>query len=628
MRRFTLILICLGLLLAALTGCTQPDGDLVLAKNEQALYSIVIASDASEPTRYAAKELKAYLDQITLCDFAIVTDDTAPSGRELCVGKTNREKDAEIDRESLGEEGYLFHENGERIFISGGGDRGTVYGVYGFLEEKFGVRYYAEGVEKIPENANLSLPRILQDEIEKPLFDQRNESLHPSGTLTWLEKQRINMIGSHPDLSGADGITFSAPGSAHTFGPLMGWGETHYKQPCLTDPDTFDTMLKSAREYLAKSPDADILSVSQNDASYTTSGECECENCQDAKARYGSSGVLLDFVNRIAEALKEDYPDLAIETFAYYHTAEPPKGGIRAADNVSVRFCNLPKCLRHSWIEDEGNDNQLYATTSSDNFNYLREWKNYADRLYVWDYASNFGCSFAITPNFDMLYDNITTAYAEGVDGYFMQGMANVGEFTELRAYLCAKLMWNPTMSKEEFNYHLYDFLEGYYGIEAAPYLKDYIEYAAEVTSSTHPSIYWDTIRYLPVSTKTDENGKVVLDTTVLDRMKGYFDDAMATAETTEQFDRIRKSSMPVLYYEIVARLATRDKTGEGLETIRALNQRLFQMTRKYKITRVREGFGIPEAPNFDNAPLYWGNGYSGIYSDATLKAAQEREKQ
>ena len=30
----------------------------------------------------------------------------------------------------------------------------------------------------------------------------------------------------------------------------MGWGETHYKQPCLSDERTFETMLKNARKYL------------------------------------------------------------------------------------------------------------------------------------------------------------------------------------------------------------------------------------------------------------------------------------------------------------------------------------------------------------------------------------------
>lgn len=55
----------------------------------------------------------------------------------------------------------------------------------------------------------------------------------------------------------------------------------------------------------------------------------------------------------------------------------------------------------------------------------------------------------------------------------------------ELRAYVYAKLMWNPYMSDEEYNEYINEFLQGYYG-KGWKHIRNYLEIWAEATKGTH----------------------------------------------------------------------------------------------------------------------------------------------
>ena len=54
---------------------------------------------------------------------------------------------------SLGNEGYVIRTVGDDLVIAGGQLRGNMYGVYGFLEDHLGCRWFAPGVSRIPKSA-------------------------------------------------------------------------------------------------------------------------------------------------------------------------------------------------------------------------------------------------------------------------------------------------------------------------------------------------------------------------------------------------------------------------------------------------------------------------------------------
>ncbi len=62
-------------------------------------------------------------------------------------------------------------ENNERIFILGGQNRGTLYGVYTFLEEIFGCRWYTSKVTVVPKRSVYKFNKI--DISQKPAMQFR-----------------------------------------------------------------------------------------------------------------------------------------------------------------------------------------------------------------------------------------------------------------------------------------------------------------------------------------------------------------------------------------------------------------------------------------------------------------------
>ena len=53
---------------------------------------------------------------------------------------------------------------------------------------------------------------------------------------------------------------------------------------------------------------------------------------------------------------------------------------------------------------------------------------------------------------------------------------ARTGEFSEMRNFLLAKIMEDPDMTEERYSDLMNAFLEGYYGVDSAPFIRDYID--------------------------------------------------------------------------------------------------------------------------------------------------------
>ena len=102
------------------------------------------------------------------------------------------------------------------------------------------------------------------------------------------------------------------------------------------------------------------------------------------------------------------------------------------------------------------------------------EWGTQTDRLYVWDYATDFHFFPFPFPNVLALQGNIRFFRDNNVRYLFEQG-DHVGyhaDFAELKAWLQSKWMWNPELPMGPL---LDDFFEGYYGA-GAPFVREWFE--------------------------------------------------------------------------------------------------------------------------------------------------------
>ncbi len=174
---------------------------LTLIENGASEYSIVHSAQASPSEMTAARELQNYLEQISGLKLPLVDDNTDVKSKEIIVGKTGREDSLPIliDREALGDEGFRLLVLGDRVIIVGGELRGTLYGVYTFLEEQLGCRFFTDSLEFIPKNPRVKINADL-DDTQIPVFEARH--LNGDGSIAWQVKQKGNVHVSNPEFGG------------------------------------------------------------------------------------------------------------------------------------------------------------------------------------------------------------------------------------------------------------------------------------------------------------------------------------------------------------------------------------------------------------------------------------------
>ena len=205
-------------------------------------------------------------------------------------------------------------------------------------------------------------------------------------------------------------------------------------QMCLSNPDVLRIMTERIKAVMREQPQHLMYSVSQNDGD----NPCECENCQAILNKYGGeSGLILWFVNQIADSIKDEFPDKFISTLAYHYTQTPPKN-IRPRDNVVIRLCNFRGCFSHSLSEE--------CARNAPFVNDIAEWSKIAKHLFIWDYVVSFDHYPIPFPNLRILQPHIQFYRDHNTFGYYPQAISFTrgGEFAHLRAYLLAKIDVEP----------------------------------------------------------------------------------------------------------------------------------------------------------------------------------------
>ncbi|HOU09838.1 MAG TPA: alpha-glucuronidase family glycosyl hydrolase, partial [Clostridiales bacterium] len=133
-------------------------------------YVIVKGAAASPSENTAALKLRAYLQQISGVELPIVTDAAPAAEKEIIVGRTNREGAGyTVDRAALGDEGFIIKTVGAKLVIAGGEKRGTLYGVFDFLEKFLDCAWLSADTTIVPEKATVCIPAAI-DEYETPAF--------------------------------------------------------------------------------------------------------------------------------------------------------------------------------------------------------------------------------------------------------------------------------------------------------------------------------------------------------------------------------------------------------------------------------------------------------------------------
>lgn len=535
-------------LITALLTFTWPADALIIATDGQARTAIVLASDPAPAEQTAAQELAHYLGAASGGDFEVLGEADAPDeGPAIFVGPTARARAAGIDCAALGPEEWIVRTADNDLLIAGGRPRGTLYAAAHFLEDVIGVHWWSPWAETVP-----TLPTIEVTDLDlhgQPVIRYRDiYMLYGNDGGAFAARNRLNRQGdARIEGRWGGGLNYGPPYHVHTFyltirpdeyfathpeyfSLVNGQRTAERAQLCLTNDELRALYLEKLIGFIEQSraeaaergePAPLVFSVSQND----WGGACQCENCQAIARREGSeSGPLLDFVNYLADAIAEDYPEVYLDTLAYQYTQAPPKT-IRPRDNVIIRLCDTTSNFTRAITDPE---NQQFH-------DFLLSWAEIAPNLRIWDYAVTYAAPRGMPMPSVHTYAPDFRFYAEhNVEGVFTELEYPVrADLRDLKVWMMMKLLEDPY---QDYDTLLRTFTDGFYG-PAGPMIREYLA-ALQAASE-------ERISYVSMGASLSSYRYLTVD--FVRTAQGIFDRAeAAVADDAELLQRVRHARMPL----------------------------------------------------------------------------------
>jgi hypothetical protein len=565
LRRFAVA----GLFCLALLGCGKSPAtksQLSLSNEGKATACIVLADSASASEKTAAAELAAYLKKVTGAEFPVVKPQELAGRPAIAVGPGAAkvllpELDlVKMGEKGLGEDGIVLKSAGPNLILTGaeGSQRGTLYAVYEFLERAAGVRWWTHTEETVPHSPTLAVAPL--DVRYKPPFLYRepfswgivqgepqmgyedfDAAVKDWAVAKFAARQRHNgHSGMLPASHGGSLLPFGWCHTSFTYLPPAKYFEAHPEwysevkgkriaeppkqgelygrgQLCWSNEEMLGELTKVVLEHIRQNPQYGMIDVSQND----WNDHCECVKCKALDDAGGShSASLLHGVNRVAEAVENEFPGFLVETLAYQHTRKPPTG-ILPRDNVLIRYC----------VIERGASQPIDSDQNRAMLDDLKAWSAVAPKLFVWDYVSNLGGSLAPHPKHHVLAKDLRTYRDNHAVGVFLEGESlGATDFIGLKNYLMARLLWDPSRDEGAV---IDEFLNGYYG-KAAPALRQVLDLYAEKAS--------------PAFLRSFNDGPNAewLDLAAMNRGTELFQQAEnAVADAPEQLARVQRARLP-----------------------------------------------------------------------------------
>ena len=566
--------------LSAFLSVSGAHAQMTFVKEGKAVSRIIVA-DKDTINRKAADLLQDFVQRISGARLPIVENAKAKKG-DIVIGQGNTE--------GLTEDGFRLATQEGILRISSGGDKGAIYGVVTLLDDYLGVEYYTAHTYTLEKKPTIEIPEL--DRAENPSFRYRQTQSYAIQEdpiyKMWFRLEEPNEV-------------FANNLWVHTFDkilPSAEFGESHPEyysyingerrpgaasQWCLTNPEVFEIVAHRVDSIFRANPDKKMISISQNDGNFTN---CTCPACKALDEQEGGtpSGSLIHFLNKLAAR----FPDKEFSTLAYLFTMHPPKQ-VKPLPNVNIMLCDID-CRREVPLTDNASGQDFMRA--------MEGWSKISDNIFVWDYGINFDCYLSPFPNFPILQKNMQLFKDHHVTMHFSQiAGSKCGTFTEMRAYIVSKLMWN---TQQDVDSLMKQFMQGYYGA-AAPYLYQYEKLLEGALLGSGQDLW---IFDSPVSHK-----KGMLNAHCLKRYNELFDQAeKAVADSPELLDRVRIERLTLQYSELETARA------EGGHDINEIKEKL-------ALFRERAAhYQLPTLNERHNSPL----AYCDLYEKRFLPKAEK----
>lgn len=529
----------------------QPGPELTLASGGLTDYTILLPALPTSQEQKAASDLALWLGKMTGAEFPIITEAGGykQTGREISIGRTFALRKAKLPDSNfdLGNEGYAIAVKGKTLYLLGGKTRGPINAVYALLEEDLGCRWYDRTSSTVPKVSKLRfkpVPRRFA-----PVLEIRDPFYWDAFDGAWSLRNRTNSPSAAIPEEFGGNVDYAL--FVHTYETLVPQAKYFKDHPeyfselngarnpvqlCLTNPDVLAIVIERVKEILKEKPHSEIISVSPNDGM----GYCECAKCKAIDDAEGTkAGTLIPFVNAVADAIKDDYPDVKISTLAYLGTFMPPKT-VKPRDNVAIQLCTDS----HAWATPF-----LLVTETSSFQTAMKAWSAIGATMHIWDYTSDFSHYSLPMPNMQVVTPDIRWYIEHNAKGVMLQGayQSPGSDRVAMRCWVWAKQLWDPSLDTREL---MRDFIYGYYGAAAEP-IAEYNDLLWDIWTDYHKkpltnadeNPLMDHIRYRP--------DNPFLSKEFLVKSFRLFEKAEKLARDPEIARRVKLAKLPIIYTEL-----------------------------------------------------------------------------
>ena len=482
-KTWSLLLVMLVVSLTSLAD-SRPPRQITIGKNCGQLTAgtteIVIVPKACPVIQLAAQELKNALDKVLSGPVPVVKE-ISPGKTSFILGDNSWSREAGLQPMSGVRDSFIIRNIPGRIFILGTDDpkldplsrgldsfheRGTLFGVYYWLERFAGVRYYFYGDlgTVLPKKEQLPYPEA--EIFERPDFTHRSIAIHgtmpgdPSNdivtarkylNLRWAQEtcliphcHGMNVLGyperfseKHPEY-----MALMADGTRHTrntFRPHFCYS-SGIREEIYQDAASFlrgepasirGPIYRNKIQWFPKILVPGYFDMMPDDSFKG----CQCDECRKhwTDSENYASEYLWEFVAECANRLKKEDIKGNLTMMAYYPYRDVPK--VEIPDNVLVKLAELgPWGLNNPDGQKRDKDEII-------------EWSKKVgrDRLRMWVYLCKFGVSaFPDIPSpspvatgeyFKEMAPYISGAYLESETDRYINNY--------LTHYVYAKVAWN-----------------------------------------------------------------------------------------------------------------------------------------------------------------------------------------
>jgi hypothetical protein len=475
---------------------------IVLSSEGTARYRIVVPVSDSNAGRFAAEELKKYLDQMSVSDFEVGTE---TSGRDILVATVQSLSriDPHVNISALGDDEFGIFMRGQKLLLTGGSDRSLLYAVYEFLTV-VGCRWPAPDFDFF-EGKSRMIPAVRElkyshssDRTEKPVLKYRKLYIEEGLThdpenlrilIDWMPKARYNILVAPLNYGGKGrvcwdnwrdslipelekrGILVEVGGHGYQNflnagmdnGRLFrehpewfGLGHDGERQSnphmvfCTSNRSSMKFLHSSLLDYLKKHPEIDIFDFWPPDSETW----CECEKCSSMGTPSERHAIL---VSQTARCLRKKIPGVKLECIAYHRYVEPPQSKMPDS-NVLIDFCPINQSFDYQIYEEGSANNRMYR-------DHLLSWlKRFGGDISIYSYYRKYAWRSlpVMIPHYmqnDLLF--YSSCGVRGISVYSEPG----DWFTYgLNHYVLAHLAWNP---KTDVDKLITDYCSVLFGPEA-----------------------------------------------------------------------------------------------------------------------------------------------------------------